>query len=49
MARSDFRAVPVRIKIDDSQQAVAARLVQLQVDVTITPTGNAPAEVKPTS
>ncbi len=49
MARSDFRAVPVRIKIDESQQAIAARLVQLQVDVTITPTGNASAEVKPAS
>lgn len=37
MARTDFRAVPVRIDIDPEHQAVAAKLVQLQVDVTITP------------
>jgi ABC exporter DevB family membrane fusion protein len=50
MARSDFRAVPVRIDIDPEHQAVAAKLVQLQVDVTITParaTSNSAAKSTP--
>jgi HlyD family secretion protein len=41
LARSDFRAVPVRIKIEQSQEATAAKLVQLQVDVTISPKATA--------
>ncbi len=48
LARSDFRAVPVRIQIDKEQQAIAARLVQLQVDVTITPgSGTTPEALTP--
>ncbi len=42
LARTDFRAVPVRIKIEANQQAIAAALVQLQVDVTISPKLAAP-------
>lgn len=35
MARTDFRAVPIIIDIDAEQNAVAAKRVQLQTDVTI--------------
>ena len=37
LARTDFRAVPVRIGIAPEQQGIAAALVQLQVDVILTP------------
>ncbi len=36
MAKSDFRSVPVWIEIDSADVGEAAKLVQLQVDVTIT-------------
>jgi len=35
MARTDFRAVPVVIELDDEDSRIAARRVQLQVDVSI--------------
>ncbi len=35
LAKSDFRAVPVRIRIADSDAEAASRLVRLQVDVDI--------------
>ncbi len=35
LAKTDFRAVPVWIAIDDKDKDAAARLVQLHVDVTI--------------
>ena len=37
LARTDFRSVPVRINIAPEDQAIAAALVQLQVDVTVSP------------
>lgn len=42
MARTDFRAVPVEIEISQEYQATAAALVQLQVDVIITPAPKTP-------
>jgi HlyD family secretion protein len=36
LARTDYRAVPVRIRLEQADAAAAAELVQLQVDVEIT-------------
>lgn len=38
LARTDYRAVPVRIRLEPADAAAAAELVQLQVDVEITTT-----------
>jgi HlyD family secretion protein len=35
MARTDFRAVPIVVELDDDNSRIAAQRVQLQVDVTI--------------
>lgn len=47
MASTDRRVVAVRIKLEGENRAVAARLVNLQVDVTINPRGRSGAASDP--